>query len=310
MPASRPLEAAQRSGQRRATSRRARRSARPPTPATCSSSAAGSRRAAGASTPTERGAAWLDRPIVDVRRPSARQAPAQGARSAAASSRSSSAEERHRLRIALKKLRYADRVLRGALSEEAHASLSRGAEGAAGRARPSERRRRRRETGRRPGRRAQRRARMRDRLPGRRPGARLARARASSSSSRQPMGAWQEFAARQAILALTRWQRTIADDLDPGRQHQGRVRQDHHRDPSGGGVRRAVAVARRSPMPTVSARAWSGPACAPARRRRSPPLDWVDELAPPPRGTERLVIDARRRDEEEARLRAGQAWPM
>ena len=78
-----------------------------PTPVTSSSWDAGSKRAAGAISPTERGAGLVGSADRRVRHARARQAAAQGVEARAASSRELSAEERHRLRIALKKLRYA-----------------------------------------------------------------------------------------------------------------------------------------------------------------------------------------------------------
>ena len=138
----------------RATHRRARRSRRRPTPATCSSSGAGSRRAAGARR-RRRGAP----PGWSGRSPSSRRTC-----SASGSARrlrlgrdfaELSAEERHRLRIALKKLRYATEFFQTLYPEEAQA-VSRGAEGPAGPPRPSQRRRGRRAADRRPHRRGRR----------------------------------------------------------------------------------------------------------------------------------------------------------
>ena len=83
-----------------------------------------------------------------------------------------------------------------------------------------------------------------------------------------------------------------ADDRDSGRQHQGRLRQDHHLDPSGGGVRQQRpahgAGRRRSPAQQLSVGA---PAARHGGADRSRSTG-SSKLTDPPRGTERLVIDA------------------
>ena len=65
-----------------------------------------------------------------------------------------------------------------------------------------------------------------------------------------------------------------------------------------------VATGPRWPMPTASARAWSGPGCAPAPRRRSP-RSTGRGADHPPRGTRSAGHRGARGDEEEARVRAG-----
>ena len=97
----------------------------------------------------------------------------------------------------------------------------------------------------------------------------------------------------------------MVDDLDPGRQHQGRLRQDHGRDPSGGGVRRRGPQDRAGRCrPPALEPAWAR--LRPARRRRSQRS--TGSMSRPPAARHRAAGDRRRRgDEEEARLRAGPA---
>ncbi len=88
---------------------------------------------------TERGAAWLDRPIVDfaahVLGKRQRKALKLGRQFAQLS-----AEDRHKVRIALKKLRYATEFFETLYPKKEHQAVSGGTEGSAGPPRPSQRR--------------------------------------------------------------------------------------------------------------------------------------------------------------------------
>ena len=120
-----------------------------------------------------------------------------------------------------------------------------------------------------------------------------------SSRRRTGLAAIRRSASRSGADA-----RATDDDRRPGRQHQGRVRQDDRSDPSGGGVgqrghRTALADADRQCSSLEWVRLRPGTA-APITA-----LDWSRSLTAPPKGLDRLVIDARRRDEEERCIRAG-----